>query len=574
MTPLFFVHSPSETFHVQPMKQSPLLHLSIFMVGWTALNLIQAGTTELLHDEAYYWLWQHDHPLAIGYFDHPPGIALMIRIGCLLTGGELGVRLAGTVLSTLTLLILYMLTDTRRPWLFAALVSSIAVVHIGGFVAVPDIPLMFFATLFFLALKRSLQEDTPFNAALFIISLAGMAYSKYNGVLIPVFALLGSPRLFRRRSLWIVILTTALLIAPHLHWQWVHDFPTFRYHLFDRGQRPWRIGFLWEFLGSQLLVFGPLMAPLLFWTAFRASAKSDFERSMKWAMIGTFVFFLLQSLRKPAEANWTVLMVIPMVFFTLREADSHRQLRKTILWLTGPSLILLLAFRLFLAWNYLPSMTNLRNEFHGWDQWARQIAGMAGDRPVIFENSYQKASKYTFYSGQPSFSINTMDYAGKQHDLWIKDAEALEGQDVLHFYPGAPDSILLEPSGQETYEFISGFRSLHSLRLELPHRHISAPPDTFTEVQATLFNAGSRTVHFPKDSTTLEYGLFWYGQPQDTIPILPVWLIDSIRPAERIPIRLLLPTPPVPGDHWRFRLSLRYRHILGRNSHFYEWKCK
>ena len=49
----------------------------LFYLVWLALGLIQAGTTELLDDEAYYWVFsQH---LDWGYFDHPPMTALLIR---------------------------------------------------------------------------------------------------------------------------------------------------------------------------------------------------------------------------------------------------------------------------------------------------------------------------------------------------------------------------------------------------------------------------------------------------------------------------------------------------------------
>ncbi len=39
----------------------------------------------------------------------------------------------------------------------------------------------------------------------------------------------------------------------------------------------------------------------------------------------------------------------------------------------------------------------LQGEFHGWDKWAEEVEELAGDRPVVFTNSYQKAAKYLFY---------------------------------------------------------------------------------------------------------------------------------------------------------------------------------
>ena len=51
-----------------------------------------AGLIPLFGDEAYYWEWSRR--LAAGYFDHPPGIAVLIRGGTTLLGAvALGVRL-------------------------------------------------------------------------------------------------------------------------------------------------------------------------------------------------------------------------------------------------------------------------------------------------------------------------------------------------------------------------------------------------------------------------------------------------------------------------------------------------
>ena len=48
------------------------------------VRLIAAGFTPLAIDEAYYWLWSKN--LAGGYYDHPPMIAVLIRLGTLIAG--------------------------------------------------------------------------------------------------------------------------------------------------------------------------------------------------------------------------------------------------------------------------------------------------------------------------------------------------------------------------------------------------------------------------------------------------------------------------------------------------------
>src|SRR6476620_10183919 len=62
------------------------------------LRLVAAAWTPLTFDEAYYWMWSKH--LAGGYYDHPPGVAAVIRLGTMIAGDtELGVRLVSILLA-------------------------------------------------------------------------------------------------------------------------------------------------------------------------------------------------------------------------------------------------------------------------------------------------------------------------------------------------------------------------------------------------------------------------------------------------------------------------------------------
>ena len=123
-------------------------HRLFFFLIWFLINLIQAGTTELFDDEAYYWIYSQ-YP-ARGYFDHPPMIAWLIKAGYTIFPYELGVRLFIVLMNTATLFIIQKLTEKKNDFLFYAIAASIAVAQIGGIIAVPDIPLLFFVSLVFL----------------------------------------------------------------------------------------------------------------------------------------------------------------------------------------------------------------------------------------------------------------------------------------------------------------------------------------------------------------------------------------------------------------------------------------
>src|ERR1700716_4540676 len=68
------------------------------VLALVALRLVAAAWTPLTFDEAYYWVWSKH--LAGGYYDHPPAVAAVIRLGTLIAGDtELGVRLFSILLA-------------------------------------------------------------------------------------------------------------------------------------------------------------------------------------------------------------------------------------------------------------------------------------------------------------------------------------------------------------------------------------------------------------------------------------------------------------------------------------------
>src|SRR5437762_6193721 len=71
---------------------------TLAVLALVALRLVAAAWTPLTFDEAYYWMWSKH--LAGGYYDHPPMVALVIRLGTMISGdSEFGVRLVSVLLA-------------------------------------------------------------------------------------------------------------------------------------------------------------------------------------------------------------------------------------------------------------------------------------------------------------------------------------------------------------------------------------------------------------------------------------------------------------------------------------------
>jgi 4-amino-4-deoxy-L-arabinose transferase-like glycosyltransferase len=333
-------------------ERNQYILMAVFLCFWFILNLLQAYFTELAHDEAYYWMYSRLP--AWGYFDHPPMVAMLIRAGYSLIHNELGVRILFCLLGTFTLLLTYKISN-GSPWLFMLITSAIVLVHthVAGFLAIPDVPLVFFTALFFFLYRRYLEKDTVWLATCLAISIAGMFYSKYHGLLVVIFVFLSNLSLVKRKSAWMIVGMVTLAMVPHLLWQFRHGFPTLQYHLVSRsdGFVP---GNIWNYLYSQVLVAGPLIAPLMLYFSLSYKPAGLFDRSLKFTLVGFLVFFFLSSFRDHIEAHWTAAAFVPMIVMAHTAISRNKKAAKWLTALAIPSLLLILLLRTMVAFDRIP----------------------------------------------------------------------------------------------------------------------------------------------------------------------------------------------------------------------------
>ncbi|RYY21841.1 MAG: hypothetical protein EOO04_17340 [Chitinophagaceae bacterium] len=391
-------------------------HKLIFYGAWLAMNLIQAASTQLLDDEAYYWIYSN-FP-AWGYYDHPPMIAILIKAGTLLFPGELGVRFFIVLTNIATLLVIQALLAKKNALLFYGILMSLAVAQIGGVIAVPDLPLMFFTALFFLLYRRFTEKMNAVNTILLGINVALMLYSKYHAVLIIFFTLISYPRLFSKVQTYVVALIALMLFAPHLYWQYEHDFPSVQYHLFERNAIQYRPTYTIEYLLGQVLLVGPFMGWLFLWTAFRHKPVSLTERALKYSMIGVYVFFLISTLKGRVEANWTVPVIVGLIVLCHQHILIHTRFQRWVFNTVMLSLTLVLVFRIYLVMDIKGPSWIKKDEFHKNDDWAAGVTSHSRGLPLVAIGSYQQASKYWFYSGIPAYSLNTPNYRRNNFNYW------------------------------------------------------------------------------------------------------------------------------------------------------------
>ncbi|MGE5518478.1 MAG: ArnT family glycosyltransferase [Candidatus Dadabacteria bacterium] len=404
-------------------------------------SLVQAIFTQVQDDEAYYWVYSKY--LSWGYMDHPPMIALIIKMGSTLFHGNLGLRLFPVLLGVLTIFITQKFIGNLNRVLFYAIVLSVAILQIAGFFAVPDVPLLFFTSLFFLCFRNFLRSDHWPNVLFLGLATSCLFYSKYHGVLVVLFTVIAYPRVLTRYKIYVAAALVIIFYLPHLYWQYQHDWISLKFQLAGKRTAPYTINRSLDYLVGQLVIAGPLAGPIILYSCFTIRTKGAFERILKINVIGILAFFFFNSFRGNVEANWTAPALIPMVVLTHNFLQQHRGWRLWLYRLLPLSLLLVLFARIILIFDILP-IPALVERFHSWKNWPKELQNKTGNLPVVFLNSYQRASMYWYYSGIPSYSLNTYTERRNNYDFWPVE-DSLLGKKVfiadIYGVSSYPDSL-------------------------------------------------------------------------------------------------------------------------------------
>ena len=324
--------------------------------------------------------------------------------------------------------------------------------------------------------------------------MAALLYSKYHAVLIIFFTLLSNFKLFRYYQTYVAGLIGLLFFAPHLLWQYQHDWISLRYHLFESNVNPYKFSFTLEYIGGQILLAGPLAGIILLPAAFLYHSKNVFERGLKFTLTGIYLFFLLSSFRGRVEGNWTSPAIVPLIVLShnfLAEKSTAVAIagRKWLLRLLPVTMILVLFARIVMIVDVLP-VKAVRERYHAWKHWPQVMKEKTKGLPIVFVNSYQRASKYWFYTGQMSYSLNFYRERRNNYNFWpIEDS--LLGKPVYILDIHNPDSFqrrIAVVIGNLSYKYDSAFASFAKVKL-IPSEKIVRVKENFPfaiDIQAQL----------------------------------------------------------------------------------------
>jgi len=297
--------------------KSPLaMAIGLFL----ALRVISAFLVALTPQEAYYWNYAI-HP-ALSYFDHPPGVAWVIRAGYWLLGkSELGVRFGGLVLTALSTWLLYALGKlwfNKKTGLWAAfLFQAVPLFFVYGMLITPDVPLAFFWLLTLYLVSVAVREERGGFWYLAGIALGFCLLSKYTAVfLVPAtFLFLLFDRRYRfwllRVEPYVALIIALILFTPVILWNSEHQWASFGFQVRDRlaEETNGSLVGVGKFILVQLGATSPLFLVGLLLVAAVPLSLPNKERRGEWRFALLFaapllIFLLVYSGRSAVKANW------------------------------------------------------------------------------------------------------------------------------------------------------------------------------------------------------------------------------------------------------------------------------
>lgn len=460
----------------------------IFTTAWCLLNLLQAIFTNLHSDEVYYWTYSWN--LRWGYWDNAPLIGLYIFLGdALFPFTEIGVRLLPVLSGTLAIYILWLCTDKKDALLFFMMLLGMALLHAGGFLAAPDSPLALSGVILLYAFKQYINTPDWKNAIWIGIAAALVMYSKYQGAMLIGMIIISRPKQLLRKEFWFAILIFLIAFAPGLYAMYQLDFSTFQYHLSEKNPEPWKWNWTTDFVLGQILSAGPLLGLLIIPLLFVYKPADTFLRSMRITAIGIYIFLFVFTFKINVLGNWAAPALFPMILVSYDAIRHKIHLRKWALRLSIADLVLVMCLRVYIVTD-LPLPKTISIHFRSWENWASEMQAMAGDRPVVFFNSFQFPSRYAFHNKtRDVFALSNYDYHPTQYD-YTKIEDALQGREVLvvsRYNFGASDSIV-DPVHGSYYCFpVSHFCSYQKAVIEIPYNKIQLQKGEKKEISVTIY---------------------------------------------------------------------------------------
>jgi Dolichyl-phosphate-mannose-protein mannosyltransferase len=291
---------------------------ALTVLALVALRLVAAAWTPLTFDEAYYWMWSKH--LAFGYYDHPPMVAIVIRLGTAIAGDtELGVRLVSILLalpmSWATYRAASILFGGQRLAATATILLNVTLMAaVGTLIVTPDAPLLVASSFVLFYLAKVLETGRGAWWLAVGAAVGAALLSKYTAFFFGPAILIwlaGVPKLRRwLLSPWPYLggLVALLIFSPVILWNADHHWVSFIKQIGRARIEDFKPAFIGELIPTQIAFATPLvfiLGAMGLYALFMRKAGALAARVLINATFWTIVaYFIWHSLHARVEANW------------------------------------------------------------------------------------------------------------------------------------------------------------------------------------------------------------------------------------------------------------------------------
>jgi Dolichyl-phosphate-mannose-protein mannosyltransferase len=291
---------------------------AVTVLALVALRLVAAAWTPLTFDEAYYWMWSKH--LAGGYYDHPPGVALVIRLGTMIAGDtELGVRLVSILLALPMSWAVYrtatILFGGRRVAPTATILLNVTLMAaVGTMIVTPDAPLLVASSFVLFYLAKVLETGRGAWWLAVGAAVGAALLSKYTALFFGpaiLIWLVSVPKLRR----WLISpwpylggLVSLALFSPVILWNADHHWVSFIKQIGRARIEDFRPAFIGELIPTQIAFATPFVFILGVMGLYALLRRRDGASAARMLINTTFwtivAYFIWHSLHARVEANW------------------------------------------------------------------------------------------------------------------------------------------------------------------------------------------------------------------------------------------------------------------------------
>jgi hypothetical protein len=424
----------------------------------TAMRAIAGGSVPLIGDEGYYWEWSRH--LALGYGDHPPGVAYTIFAFSWLGANPFAVRI-GFVLCGVIATIAVAKTATRlsgdpRAGAVSALaltLTPLASIAFGS--ASPDGPYLAAWALTLYCAVRAFGSGARRDYVFLGLALGAVLLTRILALALPFglicYALARDRRRHWREGLWLSFAIAALLCVPLLYWNATHGWATLAFALVQRHATEWN---LLRPLSLHAVMAGAYSPGL--WIGALLCIVWVRNALLNWTAVPMIALLTVLALHERIEIHWMFGAYLSLCV-ALGMAYVELSPRARVLWANASAVPAIILFPLifiaavepgFVYEQFVRSGSTLRNtgafEIFTVPSLAHDVRNMAdANRATVVTDGYGLSSTLDFYGGVPPVVIG-YNPQGQEAKRWY-DPDApvttilFVDKEPLHARPGHPE---------------------------------------------------------------------------------------------------------------------------------------